>query len=160
MTHLKRNLPPTAFAILGVTMIDLYPDPTWNFVFGMASLRERVGVFSFARYDPAFYGGARTQGYRTLLLKRSLKVLVHETGHMFGMQHCIFYNCVMNGSNHLEESDRRSSHLCPVCLRKLHHAVGFDVVARYRALQRLYRSWGLSDEARWVDRRIRWIEKQ
>jgi archaemetzincin len=35
-------------------MEDLYPDPAWNFVFGQASLRERVEVFSFARYDPAF----------------------------------------------------------------------------------------------------------
>lgn len=158
LEYLKKRLPADAYCYLGVTMIDLYPDPTWNFVFGMASLRERVGVFSFVRYDPAFYGEARGKGYRSLLARRSLKVLAHETGHMFGMQHCIFWNCVMNGSNHLQESDRRPIHLCPVCLRKLYHAVGFDVVKRYLALKRVYRSGGLEEEARWVGRRLRWIE--
>jgi archaemetzincin len=33
-------------------MEDLYPEPSWNFVFGQASLNERVGVYSFARYGP------------------------------------------------------------------------------------------------------------
>src|SRR2546428_10758471 len=29
----------------------------------------------------------------------------------FGIQHCIFFNCLMNGSNHLDESDRRPLHV-------------------------------------------------
>ena len=70
-------------------MEDLYPEPTWNFVFGQASLRERVAVFSFARYDPAFYGQKRTADHQTVLLHRSCKVLTHETAHMFGLKHCI-----------------------------------------------------------------------
>jgi len=49
---LKTRLPEDAFALLGVTMMDLYPDPNWNFVFGQASLRDRVGVYSFTRYAP------------------------------------------------------------------------------------------------------------
>lgn len=40
----------------------------------------------------------------------------------------------MNGSNHLDESDGRISELCPVCLRKLQHSIGFDILERYRAL--------------------------
>src|SRR3972149_9611961 len=54
---LKKILPADAFCVLAITMEDLYPEPSWNFVFGQASLRERVGVYSFAGYDPAFYGG-------------------------------------------------------------------------------------------------------
>ena len=61
-------------------MIDLYPQESWNYVFGQASLRDRVGVFSFARYDPAFFGGERAEGWQTLMLKRSCKVLAHEIG--------------------------------------------------------------------------------
>jgi archaemetzincin len=53
---LRRRLPADAFALLGITMVDLYPDPTWNFVFGLASPSDHVGVFSFARYDPGLYG--------------------------------------------------------------------------------------------------------
>ena len=54
LSYLKSLLPGHAFCLLAITRQDLYPDPAWNFVFGQASLRDRVGVFSFARYDPAF----------------------------------------------------------------------------------------------------------
>jgi archaemetzincin len=154
LDFLKARVPADAFCVLAITMQDLYPEPSWNFVFGQASLRERVGVYSFARYDPVFYGEARASNYETLLLRRSCKVLAHETGHMFGLAHCTFFNCLMNGSNHLAESDRRPLHLCPVCLRKLQWSIGFDVLERYRALERLTRADGFTDEADWFNRRI------
>ena len=105
--NLKRNLPANAFCVLAITMEDLYPDPRWNFVFGQASIRDRVGVFSFARYDRVFYGESRSSRYQELLLRRSTKVLVHEIAHMFSLAHCIYFKCVLNGANHLQESDSR-----------------------------------------------------
>lgn len=154
LSLLKRTLPSDAFCSLGITMTDLYPAPSWNFVFGQASLRDRVGVYSFVRYDPGFYGEARKEGYQKLLLKRSLRVLSHETAHMFGLQHCIFYRCVMNGSNHLQESDSRPLHFCPVCLSKLQYSVGFDVIERYRALFDFHGKVGLAEDALWVAKRL------
>ena len=77
-----------------------------------------------------------------------------ETAHMFGLAHCIYFDCVMNGSNHLGESDRRPLHLCPVCLRKLQWSIGFDVVKRYEALRQFYGTVGFSDEENWADRRL------
>jgi archaemetzincin len=154
---LKRKLPADAYCVQAVTMEDLYPQASWNFVFGMASLRERVGVFSFARYDPAFYGGTRKKDYKTVLLRRSCKVLAHESGHMFGLEHCVYFSCCMNGSNHLGESDSRDVHLCPMCLRKLQHVAGFDVVKRYEALKAVYREMGLEKEAAWVEKRLKHI---
>jgi len=53
LTFLKKRLPKDAFCLLAITMEDLYPHPSWNFVFGQASPHDRVGIFSFARYDPA-----------------------------------------------------------------------------------------------------------
>src|SRR6266567_5542135 len=147
---LKGKLPANAFCLLAITMEDLYPEPSWNFVFGQASLTERVGVYSFARYDPAFFGEARGKDYQKLVLRRSMKVLTNETGHMFGLAHCIYFSCLMNGSNHLQESDRRPLHLCPVCMRKLQFSVGFDVVKRYQALAQFDEQAGLDDEARWL----------
>ena len=142
---LQRELPSDAYCMLGITMIDLYPDPAWNFVFGQAALRERVGVYSFARYD----GVAR----------RSCKVLAHETAHMFGIEHCIFFRCVLNGSNHLAESDARPMHLCPVDLRKLQWSIGFDVIERDRRLARVCERAGFADEARWYAREIQRCSK-
>jgi archaemetzincin len=154
---LRSKLPNDAYALLGITMVDLYPQESWNFVFGQASLRERVAVYSFARYDPHFYGASPPKDGQSLLLLRSCKVLAHETAHMFGIQHCIYFHCLMNGSNHLAESDARPLHLCPVDLRKLQHSIGFDVVERYRRLLDFSRQTGFLDEARWLARRVEHI---
>jgi archaemetzincin len=151
---LKDRLPTDAFCLLAITMEDLYPEASWNFVFGQASLTERVGVYSFGRYDPAFYGQPRAKGDDKLVLRRSMKVLTHETGHLFGLAHCIYFSCVMNGSNHLQESDQRQLHLCPVCLRKLQFSVGFDVVQWYEALAQFHRQAGFDDEAAWLTGRV------
>lgn len=53
---------------------------------------------------------------------------------MFGVRHCIYYQCVMNGSNHLEESESRPLELCVVCLRKLQSNIKFDILERYKKL--------------------------
>ncbi|XP_062976117.1 archaemetzincin-2 [Elgaria multicarinata webbii] len=177
LNYLKKKKPKDAFCIVGITMIDLYPKDSWNFVFGQASLTEGMGIFSFARYDSDFYstnykGVLKTttkkvppadysvfEGYYTpditsKLLLRSCKTLTHEIGHIFGLHHCQWLQCVMQGSNHLEESDRRPIDLCPICLRKLHSALGFNMMERYKALQRWIEEEanrteaGLSSEAR------------
>ena len=121
----------------------------------MASFRERVGIQSVARYHPAFFDEAdHYPDPDRWVMRRSVKVMAHEIGHMFGMEHCVHYECVMNGSNHLEETDRRPAHLCPVCLRKLRHAIGFDPVERYRALSVFFARAGLGPEADWTRARI------
>jgi archaemetzincin len=157
LIFLRSGLPPDAFCLLAITMEDLYPHPSWNFVFGQASLRDRVGVFSFARYDPAFYGEERGRDYQEILVRRTCKVLTHEIGHMFSLHHCLFFRCVMNGSNHLQESDARPLSLCPVCLRKLHFSIGFDVADRYRKLLWFYQKAGFDPETRWVANRLKRI---
>jgi archaemetzincin len=156
LSYLKKRLVKLddAFCILGITMEDLYPEESWNFVFGMASLYERIGVFSFARYHPKFYGDNNSKNAKEILLRRSAKVLVHEAGHIFGLHHCTWYSCGMAGSNHMAESDKRPIHLCPVCLRKLHLSIGFDPIGRYKKLQKVYKSYELKPEADWISKRL------
>ncbi|WP_367875105.1 archaemetzincin [Luteolibacter sp. Populi] len=151
---LPKKLPADGYAMLAVTMTDLYPDENWNFVFGQASLRRRVGVFSFARYHPGWAGEKPGAATGTLVLRRAAKVLTHEMGHMFGIQHCIHYECNMNGANHLDEADATPMELCPVCLRKLHHAIRFDPVTRYEKLQRFHEANGLEAESQWIKTRL------
>lgn len=146
--------PRDAYSIVAVTMEDLYPDDAWNFVFGEATLQGGAGVFSFARYDPVFYGEKRVQQTQALILERSCKVLAHETGHMFGLMHCVFFQCLMNGSNHLVETDVQPMHLCPVCLRKLQLNAGFDLVKREEMLFKFYETNAMKNEADWTRRRL------
>ncbi len=154
---LKRRLPDDAFALLGVTMADLYPAPEWNYVFGQASLRDRVGIYSFVRYDSA-RSGERVQDGAGLLLRRSCQILAHEGGHMFGIQHCIWYRCVMNGSNHLPEFDSQPLHLCPVDMRKLQWSVRFDPVERYKRLLAFYERERFRSESDWLRPRLKMLE--
>jgi archaemetzincin len=155
---LPEKLPADAYAMIAVTMTDLYPNEKWNFVFGQASIKQRVGVFSFARYHPAWSGDKAGAGTEQLVLRRAAKILTHEMGHMFGIRHCIHYECNMNGANHLDEADATPMNLCPVCLRKLHQAIRFDPVERYVGMLRFYTENGFEEEAAWTKRRIGAIE--
>ena len=127
---LAPNLPPDAAAMLAFSSLDLWPGDNWNFVFGQASLRNRVGVWSFYRHGKT--DGTQDE-YRTCL-KRTIKVASHETGHMLSMNHCTAWKCNMQGSNSLPESDRHPLHLCPECHAKIMLATGCDPKARFRKL--------------------------
>ena len=157
LAWLKKRLPDDAFGLMAVTMEDLYPAPSWNFVFGMASLKEGVGVQSLARHDPAFFGEPRPDGWRTLARRRATWTLVHEISHMFGLRHCTYWRCVVAGSNHQDEADGSPLHLCPVCLRKLYSAIKFDPAAREDGLAAVFSRLGIDDEAAWSAARATWI---
>ncbi len=117
--------------------------PFMFFVFGMASLRDRVGVWSIFRFgDPA----ESSDGFATCL-KRTSKVGTHETGHMLGIRHCTRYECNMNGSNRIEESDARPLALCPECVRKIWHACDCDPVQRYSKMGSFCMKHGMAAEA-------------
>lgn len=137
------RLPRAAAATLCFTASDLWPGPGWNFVFGQASLADRVGVWSIARFgDPD-----RSEESFRLVLLRTLKLATHESGHMFSLTHCTAYACDMNGSNSLDESDRHPLALCPECLAKICWATRADPAERYRKLIEFCRREGLKAEA-------------
>jgi len=152
------NLPKDAAVYMGVTCADIYPGLGWNFVFGIAYLRLRVGVQSLARYYPSFWGDVPPKDEALIVLRRSLKTMTHETAHTFSMQHCTYFQCNINGSNSLPESDRRHIHLCPVCLKKLQWNRKFDAAKRYRELGAFYKKYRLADEAAWIGKRLKEIE--
>jgi archaemetzincin len=126
----------------------------------MASLERRVGVYSLDRYRPRYDGAPDTPATRRRTLRRALEAVAHETGHMFSLPHCTFYECLMNGANSIEELDRNVPWFCPLCLRKLHWNIGFDVRARELALRAFYEKRGMNEEVEWLDRRLARLDAQ
>lgn len=147
---LPPRLPADAAALISFTASDLWPGDGWNFVFGQASLRERVGVWSMYRTGDPRAGDA---AFRRVLW-RTLKTAVHESAHMFSVEHCTAYECVMNGSNSLEESDARPMWLCPECMAKIAWATRQDPVSRYLRLLEFSSANGLSRETAYFERAI------
>ena len=140
---LAPQLPPDAFATIAFTNRDLWPGEGWNFVFGYAAFRDRVGVWSLHRFgDPE----QDEENFRRCL-QRTIKLATHETGHMFSMQHCIHARCNMQGSNSLQESDTQPMHLCSQCHAKTVWATGSDPVRRLKVLAKLCRKHGFEDTA-------------
>jgi len=150
---LAPRLPAGVLLYFGVTQADLYCGDL-NYVFGVASLDKRVGVYSLARYYPEFWGLPRSEGDELRGLRRACKVLNHEAGHMFGLRHCVFYGCSMNYSNTLQDLDGTPMHYCPVCHRKLMWNISFDPLKRYAELRGFYQRNGLTAEAAWLTERI------
>ena len=144
-TVLPPKRPKDAAALLGLTNVDLWPGEGWNFVFGQASLGTRVGVWSTARYG----NSAGTEEERKLFFSRLLKVALHETGHMFGIPHCAAYECGMNGSNSLPESDRGVLEFCPECQAKLWWTNDYTPKKRCAAMLEFCKKHGLEDEAKY-----------
>eukprot|EP00471_Norrisiella_sphaerica_P010815 CAMPEP_0184506292 /NCGR_PEP_ID=MMETSP0113_2-20130426/53426_1 /TAXON_ID=91329 /ORGANISM="Norrisiella sphaerica, Strain BC52" /LENGTH=184 /DNA_ID=CAMNT_0026896005 /DNA_START=490 /DNA_END=1041 /DNA_ORIENTATION=- len=85
---------------------------------------------------------AKGSDFTHSILYRSCKVLTHEAGHLFGIRHCTYYECLMCGCNHLEEFDKRPLHLCPIDLRKLQSTCKFDVIKRYEAMLKVAQKLG------------------
>ena len=139
---LLKGRPADALAYLCFTSSDLYPDDRWNYVFGQATLGDRTGVWSIYRNgDPA-----ESDDLFAKCLRRTMHTASHETGHILSIQHCIAFECNMNGSNSLSESDRRPMHFCPVCLRKVLWNLQADPDAYLAALEKFCRDHDLADE--------------
>lgn len=146
------RIPEDAVLVLGVTKEDIFFGPM-AFVFGVSSTHDRVGVYSFARLY-AVSAHDSTPASETMVLRRACKVLTHESGHMFSMLHCLYYDCNMNGSNHLAEMDGHPLDLCPLDLQKMERGLGLDIPLRYRRLRDFFRAHGMEEEAQWSEKRL------
>ncbi|KAL9096346.1 MAG: hypothetical protein Q9165_001343 [Trypethelium subeluteriae] len=71
---------------------------------------------------------------RELWLSRVCRTASHELGHCFGMDHCVYYACNMQGTASLIEDGRQPPYLCPVDLAKLLYATGRATTEHYEAL--------------------------
>ncbi|MCE3227441.1 MAG: Zn-dependent protease [Bacteroidetes bacterium] len=140
--YLKSNMPSDAIVMMALTEKDLYPKESWNYVFGLTNIRDKVGVTSMFRY--ADYP-VTSENY-SLFLKRLIQVSSHEIGHMFSIYHCIHASCVMNGSNHLQETDSQPNRLCSQCHCKIVWNLKPDPIERLRKLKSFFEKHGLKND--------------
>ncbi len=145
---LENRLPGGAVAYVGLCDEDLTAGEL-NFVYGVASPARRTGVWSLHRL-----GGGGVEDDGDLLLRRTLKVMTHEIGHLLGMEHCLRGLCLMNGSNHAGEMDRTPLHLCPECEAKLLWNGRLDGRTRWEGLAAAYDVLGFAGEADFARRRL------
>ncbi len=117
LNYLKANLPKGHSYILGITGKDIstikeqYPD--WG-VFGLGF----VGGPSCVVSDFRLKKSAKDKKH---LQERLVKVVLHELGHTFGLQHCTASNkCLMrDAEGSITSVDTEEKFLCESCRKKL-----------------------------------------
>ncbi|XP_029075220.1 archaemetzincin-1 [Monodon monoceros] len=150
LSFLKSSKPGDALCVLGLTLSDLYPREAWTFTFGTFLPGHEVGVCSFARFsgeslqqgpstpdlapEAPLQDRGRTVCFSALGMVQCCKVTCHELCHLLGLGNCRWLRCLMQGTLSLDEALRRPPDLCPICLRKLQHILGFKLVDRYKRL--------------------------
>lgn len=139
LDSLEKNLPSDGVLLVSFTTNDLYPSEKWNFVFGQARLYDRVGVWSMKRFGEATLISQDADAFN-LALQRTCKTAVHEIGHIFSLQHCIFYRCAMQGANNLTELDGHPSYFCPACDAKIISNLKLPLSQRYENLATFWKN--------------------
>lgn len=84
---------------------DLYV-PGFNFVFGLAEPAYETCIVGLARLqspDPERWH------------HRVLTEVLHELGHLMGLEHCATRSCAMFFSNTIRETDAKGPAFCPKC---------------------------------------------
>jgi archaemetzincin len=147
---------PDAHSLLALLLEDLWaPSVDGQWVFGLAAVDRGLAVHSMLRYDPGLKSADdRPADFEGVIRDRALRVLVHETGHLLGIRHCVHFRCVMNPTAGLEDLDRLPLRLCSICLDKLVAASGVDRRGRAKALRELYVEMDMVEERDWIDARL------
>lgn len=90
--------------------------------------------------------------YSTRLF-RVCRTASHELGHCFGLDHCMYRACVMQGTASVGEDMRQPPYLCPVCERKIAWAVLHGGIGRSG---RAGEKSGAKDVGEWEDKIAKW----
>jgi archaemetzincin len=111
MKMLAQFAPQGAYRVLGITDVDL-AIPMLSFLFGQAQFEGQVAVVSLCRLHQEFYG---LPAEDNLLRERTVKEVLHELGHTFGLVHCSVPTCAMSLATHIGLVDSKAEQFCARC---------------------------------------------
>jgi archaemetzincin len=106
--------------IVGLTSHDV-GNPIFTFFFGRARHGGGAALVSLARLTPAFYGLPEDEA---LTVQRAVTEILHELGHVAGLDHCDEPTCVMRFCTNVGALDQRGSRFCAACQAALPQAFG------------------------------------
>ena len=122
MKMLSQSIPHNAVRLLGVTDADLAV-PVLTFLFGQAQLNGPLALVSLCRLHQEFYG---LPADPDSLRERTVKEVLHELGHTFGLTHCSERMCAMSLATHIGGVDAKSERYCDHC--------GLQLVEKFASL--------------------------
>lgn len=100
--------------VIGVTSADLYATD-WEYLYGFSQVEGRVAVYSTARLS----SDGSSLSAMGLAMDRAEKIIAHELGHTFGLEHCEVRHCLMNTVERSQGLERMSRFFCSRCERHL-----------------------------------------
>jgi archaemetzincin len=104
--------------VLGLTELDISttkpPYEDWG-IFGLAYVGKRPCVISTYRLGR----GRQARVGQDLFFHRLMKVIYHELGHTFGLDHCPHQGCIMEDCQGTIRIVDRMNGFCPECKKKL-----------------------------------------
>jgi len=139
LRYVEVNAPRGAYRAVGITARDIFAGDL-NFLFGIGRCPGKCAVVSTYRFG--FY--CATPERRMV---RFAKLLVHETGHTFGLLHCRQPPCVMRFADGYETLDDTRLAMCARCERSLCAVTALDAGERRKNLDGVFTKYGLWEEA-------------
>lgn len=115
------NLSEEPSKVVGIVKNDLFI-PVLTYVFGEAQLNGKCSLVSLFRLHEEFYSG---NSNKNLFKQRTIKEILHELGHNFGLIHCKDWECVMHSSSSIEEVDIKGFRYCQSCSQQINEKMKY-----------------------------------
>lgn len=162
---LKSYIPKDGIFIIGLSSMDIYPREEWGFCYGLADVMSGSAVFSMRRhYDEVDSSNKNEISRRLEAIYNTAFTLIHEIGHLLGLKHCIYYNCIIRGLNSSRESYNKF--YCPVCMRKLYWNLKLDIEKYWDGLLEMYLTLNkkypgtVTSYINWLNQRIKLLDNK